>query len=157
MDAMAVRTPNQLALKNVTKSKRSESLEVMDQLRVDAKRIATHFKLRYRELRAERDGATGHYGICYDDGTIRIRLRHARSGKLLRYSSLVNTLCHELAHLKYFDHGDDFKRFYFAILAWAREQGIYRPERGQKPLLQSRALPCQPRELPSITRQLQLF
>jgi hypothetical protein len=36
-------------------------------------------------------------------------------------------LCHELAHLRYFDHGPHFKSFYLRILEWSREQKIYRP------------------------------
>ena len=67
------------------------------------------------------------YGVCYADGTIRIRLGHARTGDALRYSSLVATLCHELAHLRHFDHGPRFKAFYFRLLDYARSEGIYRP------------------------------
>ena len=68
-----------------------------------------------------------HYGICYRDGLIRIRLRHASTGKLLKESSLVDTLCHELAHLKVFDHSLRFRRFYLKILDEARERGWYKP------------------------------
>jgi hypothetical protein len=49
------------------------------------------------------------------------------TGRALRYSSLVNTLCHELAHLRHFHHGPEFSDFYKRLLSWAREQGIYRP------------------------------
>lgn len=49
------------------------------------------------------------------------------TGRALRYSSLVNTLCHELAHLRHFHHGPEFRDFYQQLLSWAREQGIYRP------------------------------
>ena len=63
------------------------------------------------------------YGVCYADGTIRIRLRHATTGEPLKYSSLVNTLCHELAHLRHFNHGLRFQRFYAQILEFARDRG----------------------------------
>ena len=69
------------------------------------------------------------YGICYEDGVIKIRLRHAVTGRPLRYSSLVSTLCHELAHLRYFNHGVRFRVFNMELLEFAREQGIYRPGR----------------------------
>lgn len=108
---------------------RATARGLMAQLQRDARRIAEHFELRYRSLRAERPGVNAHYGICYSDGSIRIRLRHATTGRPLKYSSLVNTLCHELAHLRYFDHGPRFKAFYFEILDWARAEGIYRPGR----------------------------
>ena len=58
---------------------------------------------------------------------IKIRLRHATTGRPLKYSSLVNTLCHELAHLRHFDHGLRFRAFYQELLAFARAEGIYRP------------------------------
>lgn len=108
---------------------RETARELMEQLGRDAERIARHFGLRYRSLRAERSGVNGHYGICYSDGSIRIRLRHAATGRPLKYSSLVNTLCHELAHLRHFNHGPRFRDFYFEILEYARAQGIYRPGR----------------------------
>lgn len=85
------------------------------------------FRLRYRVLEAERANVKRRYGVCFSDGTIRIRLRHATSGNPLKYSSLVNTLCHELAHLKHFNHGPGFQAFYAEILEWARRESIYQP------------------------------
>jgi hypothetical protein len=67
------------------------------------------------------------YGICYSDGRIQIRLAHVTTGRPLRYSSLVNTLCHELAHLRHMNHGPRFKALYLDILEWARREGIYQP------------------------------
>jgi len=81
-------------------------------LNQDAARIAAKFGLTYRAIVAERPSARGHYGICYEDGLIKIRLQHATRGTPLKYSSLVNTLCHELAHLRHFDHSEAFQRFY---------------------------------------------
>jgi len=101
--------------------------ELIDRLRCDARRIAVHFGLRFRSVEAERANVRSRYGVCFSDGEIRIRLRHARTGDPLKYSSLVNTLCHELAHLRYFHHGERFKAFYLELLAWARSQAIYRP------------------------------
>ena len=63
-----------------------------------------------------RRGIVEHYGICYADGRIRIRLRHATTGRLLKESSLVDTLCHELAHLRHFDHSPRFRRFHEQVL-----------------------------------------
>jgi len=100
---------------------------LLSQLERDALQICARFRLRYRVLEAERANVKRRYGVCYSDGTIRIRLRHATSGKPLKYSSLVNTLCHELAHLRHFNHGPHFQSFYGQILEWARREGIYRP------------------------------
>ncbi len=110
-----------------------ETRVLMQRLRRDAERIAARFELRYRTIEAERPDVNGHYGVCYSDGTIRIRLRHATTGRSLKYSSLVSTLCHELAHLRHFDHGLRFQAFYQKILDWARAEGIYRPGRVPSP------------------------
>jgi hypothetical protein len=101
--------------------------ELLGRLEQDALRICARFRLEYRVLEAERANVKRRYGVCYSDGTIKIRLRHATSGKALKYSSLVNTLCHELAHLKHFNHGLKFQTLYAEILEWARRERIYRP------------------------------
>jgi len=101
--------------------------ELIARLQRDGALIAGRFGLRYRVIEAERPRVKRRYGICYADGTIRIRLRHAVTGQPLKYSSLVNTLCHELAHLRHFNHGLRFQRFYAQILEFARNRGIYQP------------------------------
>ena len=100
---------------------------LMESLNRDAERIASRFSLRFKSVEAERANVKRRYGICYSDGAIKIRLRHAVTGRPLKYSSLVNTLCHELAHLRHFNHGTRFKAFYFRLLDHARSEGIYRP------------------------------
>jgi hypothetical protein len=81
----------------------------------------------------------------------------------------VDTLCHELAHLKHFDHGVRFQAFYRRMLEYARRQGIYRPSRRplplRPPLMQRRAQapPVEPVRVapapqrPSRPIQLDLF
>jgi predicted metal-dependent hydrolase len=101
--------------------------ELIERLERDAERIAGRFRLAYRSIEAERANVKSRYGVCYDDGRIKIRLRHAVTGRPLKYSSLVNTLCHELAHLRHFNHGERFKAFYLQLLEYARREGIYRP------------------------------
>ena len=101
--------------------------DLLARIQRDGALIAGRFGLRYRVIEAERPRVKRRYGICYADGTIRIRLRHAVTGQPLKYSSLVNTLCHELAHLRHFNHGLRFQRFYGQILEFARDRGIYQP------------------------------
>jgi predicted metal-dependent hydrolase len=102
---------------------------LIEQLERDAARIARIFGLRYRVIEPERPQVKRRLGVCYRDGTIRIRLLHAATGRPLKYSSLVDTLCHELAHLRHFNHGKRFQAFYRRILEHARREGIYRPGR----------------------------
>ena len=104
----------------------------MESLNRDAQRIARRFGLRYKSLDAERANVKSRYGVCYSDGSIKIRLRHATTARPLKYSSLVSTLCHELAHLRHFNHGLRFRAFYQEILEYARAEGIYRPGRERR-------------------------
>jgi len=127
-----------------------EARALIERLNRDAARIASRFGLRYRAIEAERAGVTRRYGVCFADGRIRIRLRHAATGRALKYSSLVNTLCHELAHLRHFDHGPRFKAFYYRLLDFARAEGIYRP---RQPALAANAAPPTAKR----SRQLELF
>jgi len=111
----------------VGEARAREDRSVLERLRRIARELGSAFGLRPAAIEAERDGVTGHYGICYASGLIRIRLRHAVTGRLLKESSLVDTLCHELAHLRYLDHGPRFEALYLEILAEARRLGHYRP------------------------------
>jgi predicted metal-dependent hydrolase len=106
---------------------RATTHRLVARLNRDAEQIAWRFGLNYRSIEAERANVKNRYGICYEDGVIKIRLRHAVTGKPLRYSSLVSTLCHELAHLRHFNHGVRFRAFNLELLEFAREQGIYQP------------------------------
>ena len=135
-------------------------VELMSRLERDAAVIATRFGLRYRVIEPESPRVKRRYGVCYRDGTIRIRLSHVVTGKPLRYSSLVATLCHELAHLRHFDHGQRFRSFNQRILEWAREAGIYRPGAGRPERPRAQTLPERtPRAAPpaGAPRQLTLF
>ena len=124
---------------------RSTRRALLEQLVRDGEQLAADFGLRYRAIEAEPTHVRSRYGVCFADGTIRIRLRHARTGRPLKYSSLVNTLCHELAHLRHFDHGLRFRRFYAQILEFARDSGLYQPRASAG----IAALPRAPRAAPA--------
>ena len=96
-------------------------------LRRDGALIAEEFGLDYKAIDAEDARVRRRYGSCHGDGRIKIRLYHARTGQPLKYSSMIDTLCHELAHLRHFDHGARFRAFYQQVLEWARGADIYRP------------------------------
>jgi predicted metal-dependent hydrolase len=133
--------------------------ELIARLERDAAVIATRFGLRYRVIEAESPRVKRRYGVCFRDGTIRIRLAHVVTGEPLRYSSLVATLCHELAHLRHFDHSPRFRTFNLRVLEWARQAGIYRPRevraRLDAPLPRRAAAPAT--RTAETPRQLTLF
>jgi len=120
--------------------------QLVTRLREDAEHIREHFGLPPFHLDADRASAHDRYGLCYDDGRIFVRLVHAKTGKPLKYSALIDTVVHELAHLRHMNHGPRWRALYERMLQWCREQGLYEP----------RALPHVPASPPG-TRQLGLF
>jgi hypothetical protein len=129
--------------------------------------LARAFDLPLRSIEAESPRVRRRYGICFADGRIKIRLHQLRAPELLKYSVMVDTLCHELAHLRHLNHGQRFWRLYRRILAYARRHGIYRPgpeaagERATPfaglPASVTRALPRLPVPRSVPTGQLELF
>ncbi len=100
---------------------------LLARLERDARYLASRFRLRLTRLDKESAQVKRRFGSCDSDGVIRIRLHNRRNGDPLKYSSLVATLCHELAHLKYLNHGSGFRVLYAEILTLARAHHIYRP------------------------------
>jgi hypothetical protein len=96
-------------------------------LRRDAARVAEHFRLPSFDLDADRPDTGDRYGLCHDDGRIRVRLVNVATGRPLKYSALIDTVVHELAHLRHMDHGPAWETLYQRMLAWCRAEGIYRP------------------------------
>lgn len=117
--------------------------DLVDRLRADAARVADAFCLPPFHLDADRPTSTTRYGVCSVDGTILVRLVHARTGRPLKYSALVDTVVHELAHLRHFDHGPQWEQLYQRMLAWCRAQGIYAPRDVAAPGAQVPGAPAQ--------------
>ena len=147
----------------MTKAEREERRVILERLKRDARLLVSYFRLELHSIEPERAQVKQRYGVCYSDGSIRIRLHHARTGRMLKYSGMVDTLCHELAHLRHFNHGPKFRAFYLALLDFARGEGIYQPGRPE-----TRATPAAPtarapkRRNPPVQaqagpRQLELF
>lgn len=114
-----------------TRSRGGLDLDLYDaliaRLREDAARIATRFRLPKYELDADRAEARERYGLCYADGRIRVRLVNVRTGRMLKYSALIDTVVHELAHLRHMNHGPRWEALYRRMLEFARKEGIYEP------------------------------
>ena len=146
---MATRTDRQLSLRRLGSPRRRGGLVVQDcealvaRLRDVGARVAGHFGLPPFDLDADRPDARSRYGVCDEDGRIRVRLVHARTGRPLRYSALVDTVIHELAHLRHLDHGERWEALYHRMLDWARAQGLYAPREPAPPAPDPEADPDQ--------------
>jgi predicted metal-dependent hydrolase len=101
--------------------------QLLARIRRDARRIAKRFRLRYLDVTTEPLDCRDRYGSCDGDRVIRIRLHKLKDGRFMKYWNLINTLCHEMAHLKHMNHGKDFKELNRSILAWAKNSRIYTP------------------------------
>lgn len=153
---MARRSDPQLVLSFARPKRKKGGLEVddyrelVDRLRNDAMRVAKVFKLPGFDLDADRADARDRYGLCFSDGRIRVRLVHVTTGHSLKYSALIDTVVHELAHLRYMDHGPRWESLYRRMLEWCRKQGIYEPRPVAPPRKQAPAAPAarQPEQLP---------
>jgi hypothetical protein len=111
----------------LTEPEREARARAIERLRRHAALLSSAFNLPLHSIEPESERVRRRYGICYADGRIRIRLHQLRSTEVLKYSVMVDTLCHELAHLRHFNHGQRFWKFYRHIRAYAERQGIYRP------------------------------
>ena len=131
--------------------------QLLERLHRDAERVARRFELRYRSIEAEDARVRRRYGVCYDDGSIRIRLFHAVTGRPLKYSSLVSTLCHELAHVRHMNHGKRFRALHQELLEFARREGIYAPGASPQPEIIAQDAPAPSPARPSGPIQLSLF
>ena len=111
----------------MTEPKGEARTRAIERLRKHAALLASAFDLPLHSIEPESERVRRRYGICFADGRIRIRLHQLRSTDVLKYSVMVDTLCHELAHLRHFNHGQRFWKLYRHIRAYAERQGIYRP------------------------------
>lgn len=127
--------------------------ELLGRLRADAERVAERFKLPAFELDADRPDSRTRYGICHSDGRIRVRLVNVRTGQMLKYSAMIDTVVHELAHLRYMNHGPRWESLYERMLAWARAHDIYEP----RPVASSAMTESKPIEPPKLPEQIPLF
>jgi len=101
--------------------------DLITRLRDDATRISTQFRLPPFKLDADRAEARERYGLCHADGRILVRLVNVRTGRILKYSALIDTVVHELAHLRHMNHGPRWEALYRRMLEWSRKVGIYEP------------------------------
>lgn len=86
-----------------------------------AKKVAAHFKLRYRRIDLfpiDDPDRKLCRGMCYPDGFIYVNLRHKRSRKFDPIESAIDTVIHELTHLKHDLHNKDFWATHTKMKRW---------------------------------------
>lgn len=66
--------------------------------------LAKDFGVKVRRV-YEMPNTDRRFGLCSDDKSIGIRILKYKSSKVLKNSTILDTICHELAHLVVWNHG----------------------------------------------------
>jgi len=96
-------------------------LHLLQVIRALAKKVSRQFSLKsYKiDLFDHNDPERKlSYGLCYPDGHIYIDLHNRRSRKYGRLESIIDTVVHELAHLKYPNHSRQFWASHKKMKQW---------------------------------------
>lgn len=76
----------------------------VDDLKAIAKILADDFKVKYNSV-TELPNTEEHLGQCDLNKNIAIRLKQYKRNKELKPMTVMDTLCHEMAHILFFEHG----------------------------------------------------
>lgn len=87
-----------------------------------ADKITDHFWLDYRSIE---EFNYRWMGECDVDGNIKIRLKVYGSNRSLHRHTIIRTLCHEIAHLMFFNHGKMFRLLEKELITWAKQQEFW--------------------------------
>lgn len=92
-------------------------------------KVCKNYGLKYNAILPETRKLVRYYGECLPTPkgmNINIRIHQLKNpNKPLAKSTILRTLAHELAHLKYWDHGSDHTAFSKEILNYIREELNY--------------------------------
>lgn len=104
--------------------------EVLRKAEQDLQPLVKHFGLTYRDIKLSHDKSI--YGRLTDSGRILVN-PFKKDGTLRKYSVVIETIIHELAHTKFAGHAKGtYGRVYKKFVTWAKERGIYRPRQNRK-------------------------
>jgi hypothetical protein len=99
---------------------------ILAKIRRDVQPVLKEFGLSFSTL--NESVAEGSLGFNRGQRIIALNVRQKSNPMLLRkYSAIMATMLHELAHLRHMNHGPQFKMFEAELVAWARSHGIYSP------------------------------
>jgi predicted metal-dependent hydrolase len=100
-----------------------EDAAVFDFVQATLRIYADRFDIRLRGV-ARTKPTNSLFGSCYPNGKIVMTVRW-KSGKPLHAYSLVDTMAHELAHLRYFSHSQRWAELYSRIFFVMVRDGVY--------------------------------
>ena len=63
-------------------------------------------------------------GMCDDNGVITLSLRKGVKGKFYELDDFIDTVIHEIAHLKYMSHNKDFYNLLRRMKRWFKKHYI---------------------------------
>lgn len=107
-----------------------EATEVLRKAEEDLQPLVNHFGLTYRDIKLSHNKSI--YGRLTDSGRILIN-PFKKDGTLRKYSVIIETLIHELAHTKFAGHRKGtYGRVYKKLVTWAKEKEIYQPRQTRK-------------------------
>lgn len=96
-------------------------MQLLTLVRSIAQKVAKKFNLKYRRIELfpiDDPDRKKSRGICYPDGFIYVGVRRRLRGRVDTLDSITDTIIHELAHLKYFNHGRSFWAFHKKMKQW---------------------------------------
>ena len=125
---------------------KEEAADLLAQIQKEAKPILKHFGLSYETIKES--VAEGSAGFNRGRRIIALNVRQRSDPmKFRKFSAIMSTMIHELAHLRHMNHGPQFRAFDSELKAWAKKRGIYRPGASQP------AKPTKPKKPPTPKRK----
>jgi predicted metal-dependent hydrolase len=108
---------------------KNEVAEILAKIDKDVKPILRHFKIDYTHtFETLGEGYSGFNKRSFGADCIGLNVRqHANNMKLKKYSAVMYTMLHELAHCRHRNHRKEFYDFMNEIVEFARKKGIYNP------------------------------
>lgn len=93
---------------------------ILDELKTYARLIAKKYDLKFKKIKLI-NVSKRYEGWCTADGYIGIAVIDPDVDEYFDHDRIIDTLCHEMAHLKHHNHGDNWKALFKQILRYCRK------------------------------------